>query len=69
MPTLLVTIQPRHGGGVHEFSPEDNERIEFEVASGDLVLRRYYINGIPPYIGKIFRVFAQGVWCDIEVID
>jgi hypothetical protein len=61
-PTLLITLRD---GGVIELTPEDGHVLVFEVVDKALVLSNRYKERAP----TTFRIFAHGVWADIEAVD
>lgn len=71
MTTLIVTIRQSEGGGTYEFEPEEGENIRWETNEGRLFLKRGKWNDDKGFYTnhEVFRVFAHGVWSDVEVVD
>lgn len=74
--SLIVTIRKSEGGGLYEFTPEDNdvffERVVFFVGDhGELNIRKRRGNRESSLWDEpeTIRVFAAGVWADVEVVE
>ena len=70
----MVVIVTLRQGGNFEFDLEPEEVLRWQVEeNGTLVMRNAYYTtdgGYPKDSDfSIFRVFAHGVWADLEVID
>jgi len=71
MASILVSIRTSEGGGAFEFTPAEGEFIRWQVEDGALSISKRVFNSETKRYGdpSVFRVFASGVWFDVETVE